>query len=670
MTKMIFKRISILVLIVAVSVTLSACSKSSGTETTIVTFKDTTLYGYVESIEDKTIVLSLGTILNMGANNQEGTAPTEIPSGDATTGNMGNNDGTNPPEIPSGDAGNASGNSQGNMGNNDGTNPPEIPSGENSQGGTVPSGMPNGNEQGNMPMESSYFYKSSTQAIILVSDENLIYDANNNVIKLSGLATSNIISIVIDSDSAISKIQVLNATLYDASSMNQGGGTMPGGQTTGIVTYSAVNTLTSSQTVSEETYTSTGTDEEAVLIQNGASVIFNNITLTRSSSDSTGGNNASFYGVGAGLLVVDGTAYIENGTFTTDSAGGAGVFSYNNGKVYIAGATITTSQNTSGGVHVAGGGTLYGWDLTVTTSGESSAAIRSDRGGGTMVIDGGTYTTHGTGSPAVYCTATIAINNATLTANNSEAICIEGLNSLYIYDSKISSLMPDDKQNDTTWSIILYQSTSGDSEVGNSLLHIVDSSIDAKNGGVFYTTNTESSILLENTKITTYDDTEFFLQCTGNTNSRGWGSAGSNGADCLFTARKQIMNGAVIWDKASNLDFYMLEGSSLTGAIYDDETWAGNATSGYSSIYIDSSSSWTVTGNSTVTNLYNTGSILDANGNFVTIVNASGEVLVQGTSTYTITVLGTYSTTVDISNAIPSTDFSAFVTDKPNELLD
>ena len=58
-------------------------------------------------------------------------------------------------------------------------------------------------------------------------------------------------------------------------------------------------------------------------------------------------------------------------------------------------AAITTSRDTSGGIHVAGGGTLHAWNVTAETSGQSSAAIRSDRGGGTMVVDGGTYTSNG-----------------------------------------------------------------------------------------------------------------------------------------------------------------------------------------------------------------------------------------------------------------------------------
>ena len=170
----------------------------------------------------------------------------------------------------------------------------------------------------------------------------------------------------------------------------------------------------------------------------------------------------SFYGVGAAVLATDGNAYVKGGTVTTDTAGGAGLFAYNNGTVYAADTKITTKQDTSGGIHAAGGGTFYAWDLDVETNGESSAAIRSDRGGGKMVVDGGTYTSNGTGSPAIYSTADIAVNEATLAANGSEAICIEGLNSIHLYDSDLTGNMSDDSRNDCTWNVILYQSMSGD----------------------------------------------------------------------------------------------------------------------------------------------------------------------------------------------------------------
>ena len=444
----------------------------------------------------------------------------------------------------------------------------------------------------------------------------------------------------------------------------QGG---PGGQSQGVDSYTAVNEYIEDTTVSNETIESTGTDENAALISSGANVTLDNDTITRTSADSQGGDNSSFYGVGAAVLATDGTAYVKDGSVITDAAGGAGLFAYGDGTVYASGTTVKTTQDTSGGVHVAGGGTLYGWDLDVETNGESSAAVRSDRGGGTMVIDGGNYVSNGVGSPAIYSTADIAVSNATLTAKGSEAVCIEGLNSIHLYDCDLTGNMSDLDQNDNTWTVILYQSMSGDSEVGNSTFQMDGGSLTSENGGVFYTTNTESTITLNNVDINYNDENEFFLQCTGNTNQRGWGQSGANGADCHFTGISQDMQGNVIWDSISDLDFYLTDGSSLTGAVVDDESYAGKGGEGYCNVYVSADSTWTVTGDSTVSSLENEGTIVDSNGKTVTIQGTDGTVYVQGDSEYTITT-GSYSDTADLSGATAIQDQSVYTVEKPDQL--
>lgn len=472
-------------------------------------------------------------------------------------------------------------------------------------------------------------------------------------ISLSDIQEGDIVSITLDEDGNAASITVMSMEMS--------------GQSQGVDSYTAVNEYTEDTTVSGETLESTGTDENAALISSGASVTLDNDTITRTSDSSTGGDNSSFYGVGAAVLATDGTAYVKDGSVTTDAAGGAGLFAYGDGTVYASGTTVKTTQDTSGGVHVAGGGTLYGWDLDVETNGESSAAIRSDRGGGTMVIDGGNYVSNGVGSPAIYSTADIAVSNASLTANGSEAVCIEGLNSIHLYDCDLTGNMSDLDQNDNTWTVILYQSMSGDSEVGNSTFQMDGGSLTSENGGVFYTTNTESTITLSNVDINYNDDNEFFLQCTGNTNQRGWGQSGANGADCHFTGISQDMQGNVIWDSISDLDFYLTEGSSLTGAVVDDETYAGEGGGGYCNIYVSSDSTWNVTGDSTVSALENEGTIVDSEGKTVTIQGTDGTVYVQGDSEYTITT-GSYSDSVDLSGATSIQDQSAYTVEKPDQL--
>ena len=441
----------------------------------------------------------------------------------------------------------------------------------------------------------------------------------------------------------------------------------PGGQSQGVDSYDAVNDCTEDTTFDGEDIESSGTDENAVLIENGANVTIKDSKILRDSSDSTGGDNSSFYGVGAAVLATDGTASVSGSTITTDAKGGAGLFAYGDGTVYAADSTITTQQDTSGGIHAAGGGTLYAWDLNVTTNGESSAAIRSDRGGGTMVVDGGTYTSNGVGSPAVYCTADIAIHHADLTANGSEAVCIEGLNSLHLFDCNLSGNMSDDEQNDCTWGVIVYQSMSGDSEVGNSTFQMTGGTLVTGNGGLLYTTNTECTITLDGVDITYAPDSEFFLRCTGNDNARGWGTTGANGSDCLFTGINQDMEGDVVWDSISDLDFYMTDNSTLTGAFVDDETYAGEGGDGYCNVTIDAGSTWIVTGDSTLTSLSNEGTIVDENGDTVTIQGSDGTVYEDGDSKYTITV-DSYETTADTSGATASASWSDYAVDRPESL--
>ena len=634
--------------------------------------QENVVLGEVKSVSDSEITIAVGTMKEMGqpggdgqnggapdGNGQGGEAPSMLDltgeeqtititadtvitkqAGGMQPGGDGQNGGA--PEKPEGD-GQSSDSSDGASDSQDAADDNQESENTDSQDGEEPE-KPDGNGQ----------------------------SAEAEEISLSDIQEGDIVSITLDEDGNAASITVMSMEMDGQGqpggdgqgAPGQGG---PGGQSQGVDSYTAVNEYIEDTTVSNETIESTGTDENAALISSGANVTLDNDTITRTSADSQGGDNSSFYGVGAAVLATDGTAYVKDGSVTTDAAGGAGLFAYGDGTVYASGTIVKTTQDTSGGVHVAGGGTLYGWDLDVETNGESSAAIRSDRGGGTMVIDGGNYVSNGVGSPAIYSTADIAVSNATLTANGSEAICIEGLNSIHLYDCDLTGNMSDLDQNDNTWTVILYQSMSGDSEVGNSTFQMDGGSLTSENGGVFYTTNTESTITLNNVDINYNDDNEFFLQCTGNTNQRGWGQSGVNGADCHFTGISQDMQGDVIWDSISDLDFYLTEGSSLTGAVVDDESYAGEGGEGYCNVYVSADSTWTVTGDSTVSSLENEGTIVDSNGKTVTIQGTDGTVYVQGDSEYTITT-GSYSDTADMSGATAIQDQSVYTVEKPDQL--
>ena len=596
--------------LLASSVLAAGCGKSNTQTATESTssqeaVQSETFEGRISSISDSEITIET---------RQMGNPPEQ--GGAGAPGAPGNSENGAPDDANGTDSSSGNSNSQ--------NTPPEKPDGNNGrQPGAQNSNKPDG---ANAPASTTLSITSSTTVIKADGSEG----------SLSDLQEGAFVSVTYnDSDEA------LTITISDQKGGPDGMGGGPGGGPGGAsapTSYDAVTDMTEDTTENGKTYSSTGTDENAIHVSNDASVNLSDFTVTRNSSESTGGDQSSFYGIGAGILVTDGTAELKNGTITTDAKGGAGVFSYGDGVVNISDTTITTSQDTSGGIHVAGGGTLNAKNLTVETAGESSAAIRSDRGGGTMTVNGGSYTSKGTGSPAVYCTADIDIQNARLTAEGSEAVCIEGLNSLKLTDCDLAGDMPENEQNDCLWTVILYQSMSGDSEIGNSTFDMEGGTLTSHAGGLFYTTNTESSFYLKNVAITPSASNDFFLKCTGNANKRGWGQSGANGADCEFSADTQVMEGDVIWDSISTLDFTMKNSSTLTGAFVQDESCAGNGGSGYANLTIGSGCTWTVTGDSRITSLNNSGTIIGADGKSVSIVGADGTSYVKGDSAYTITV--------------------------------
>lgn len=604
---------------------LSACGGNSSQSTTAAQATEAAaesgaqdsqneVMGRVKSVSDTEITVEQG--------------PGGVPSG-APDGQPGqNNDGQQLGGAPDGKGQPPQGSTS------DNKNQPSQGSTSDNQNQPPKGGAPEGN--GQPPQGETTTYKITTSTTFT--------DADGASIQVSDIKEGDFVKITTDSNGTA--VQISLADMPGGPDGPQGGpgngapgaGGPGGGAQSAPTSYSSVKEFTSDTEESGQSYTSEGTDESAVLVSNGANVTLKDFTVNRTSEDSKGGDSSSFYGVGASILVTDGTVDLKGGTITSDADGAAGAFAYDKGTVNISDTAITTTGNTAGGIHAAGGGTVNAENLTVHTSGESSAAIRSDRGGGTMRVKGGSYTSSGTGSPAVYCTADIEVEDAKLTAENSEAVCIEGLNSLSLTNCDLSGHIQENEQNDCDWTVILYQSMSGDSEVGNAVLNMTGGSLTSENGGLFYTTNTESTFYLNNVNITPSSNNEFFLKCTGNANKRGWGQSGANGADCSFTAENQKMEGDVVWDSISNLKFKMTEGSILTGGFIQDESCAGNGGSGTADLSIDATSTWIVTKDSQLSSLTNKGTIKDTEGKTVTIKGSDGTVYVQGDSTYTVTV--------------------------------
>ena len=291
------------------------------------------------------------------------------------------------------------------------------------------------------------------------------------------------------------------------------------------------------------------------------------------------------------------------------------------------GSSANTADN-SGGIQTTGGGTTNAANLTVTTSGNSSAAIRSGRGGGTVSVDGGSYTSNGYNSPAVYSTADITVKNAALTANNSEALVIEGRNSIALENCNVIGNMSDTKggsSEENVHNVMIYQSMSGDADVGTATFSMTGGTLTAKNGDMIYVTNTHCVLTLSGVTIQNEDADGALLRVAGNSASHGWGTAGSNGAQVEFTADGQTLNGDIVVDTISTLHMTLTNGSSFTGTVdIVDNAQNGTAVSDNAVVVVESGCTWTLTGDCTVTSLTNNGTI---NFNGCTITLADGTAL-------------------------------------------
>ena len=547
----------------------------------------------VTAVEGDQITADVGTLTTASADASGNGAPGgEASSGDAPGGDDSGNGA--PGEAPSGDAPGGEAPSGDAPGGDDSGNgaPGEAPSGE------APSGDAPG---GQMPGGSSFEASGESITFTLTDDTaiTLEYLQGSDEGNADDIAVGSVLEVVLDEDNQAVSVTVRN--------LNAGGGFGGSGE---VTNGTSANTITEDTEVDSETYTSTGDDENALRVD-GATVTLKDITIEKTAGSSSNTEDGDFYGLNAGLLVLNGaTATITGATVNTSVTNGNGVFSYGEGTVVnISDSTIRTTENNSGGIQTTGGGTMNAANLDVETQGNSAAAIRSDRGGGTVKVDGGSYVTNGTGSPAIYCTADISVSDATLTANASEGVVVEGKNSVALTDCDVTGNMSNTYNGDSDENIhciMIYQSMSGDADVGEAAFSAEGGSITAKTGDMFYITNTDCEITLKDVAFTLANDV--FLRVEGNSSSRGWGTEGANGGDVTLTADSQEFAGNILVDEISSLALTMKNGTSYEGAINPD------GDGGTVDVTLDDDSTWTLTGDSYITSFDGDTSNITANG--------------------------------------------------------
>ena len=274
---------------------------------------------------------------------------------------------------------------------------------------------------------------------------------------------------------------------------------------------------------------------------------------------------------------------------------------------------ITTYSDKSRGLDATYNGIINAKNVVINTNGQSCAALATDRGEGEVhvsnsVLNTGVSKESGRGSPIIYSTGNITVADSTGTAFVSQIACIEGKNSIELTNCDLSAAAGGNREDNGEYvdlgGVFIYQSMSGDADVGtslftakNSVLSIESDSEYYQTAPMFHVTNTKAVIDLDHTELNF--GSGILLDVSGQSQ---WGTVGSNGGELSFNAKDETLDGNIVVDSISSLNM-TFSSTSYVGAINPSDDF------GQTNIVIESGSDWTLDGDSHVTSLENNGEI-------------------------------------------------------------
>ena len=406
---------------------------------------------------------------------------------------------------------------------------------------------------------------------------------------------------------------------------------------------------------------STGDDADfyginsAILVNTNGSLDISNVKITTNSKGSNGifVTNAESSGSSSSNVAVDGNGLAEGSSGSgsdssnggtppsmpsgdsgsdggtppemSDSNGASGggesssMTSYNQDSVdgtteaNIENVEITTYSDKSRGLDATYNGIINAKNVVINTNGQSCAALATDRGEGEVHVTNSELNTgvskeSGRGSPIIYSTGNITVANSVGTAYVSQIACIEGKNSIELSNCDLSAAAGGNRQDNGEYvdlgGVFIYQSMSGDADVGtstftakDSVLSILSDSDCYESAPMFHVTNTKAIINLEKTELNF--GSGILLDVSGQSQ---WGTVGSNGGELTFNAKDETLDGNVIVDSISSLNM-TLSSTSYVGAINPSDDF------GQTALIIESGSDWTLDGDSHISSLENNGEI-------------------------------------------------------------
>lgn len=417
---------------------------------------------------------------------------------------------------------------------------------------------------------------------------------------LTDVAPQDIVSVAVGSDNLAAVVTILT----EEEQTRAGSDALQG---------TAANTISENRNERGAEYVSASDDENALRVA-AATVNLHNVRVEKSGGNTSSAYGSDRYGLNATLLATGGAQLtLSNGTISSSAADGNGVFSHGAGTmVYLNGGAVTTTGDGAGGMQTAGGAGIYAKGATVITAGDSAAVIRACSGGNGVQVDGGTYTSGGYDSPVIYATGILAARNADFTANNSQAVVMEGASHVSLDNCSVTGSMSDTQTEGEPCTVaILNSDTLPDGQ--QAQFSMSGGSLTARNGTVFYLQDSDCTIELKNVEIS-IQDSDVLLRAVNEDESHT--------AAISLIAEKQSLAGNILLDGTSALQLELKDNSHYTGAVQRISQTAEHP--GTVTVSVAQGSTWSLTDNCVVDTLYNDGTI-QYNGYTITL--ADGTVL-------------------------------------------
>lgn len=343
-----------------------------------------------------------------------------------------------------------------------------------------------------------------------------------------------------------------------------GPGGDPGGSSSVAYSNGATLLITSAGTYAGKTYTQTGSDYNVVK-DTCATATLSRCTLTKTGATSSSGDNSSFYGINAAVYCSKtGNLTLNDCNVTTNADGANAFFCYNGGTLTLNRDTCVNNATRSRGLHCTGGNgaTIYANDCYVVTKKETSSTIATDRGGGTVYVNGGYYEANGGKCAIVYSTGDMYVTGITGYSNSSEQgdiADIEGDNLIVIDSCQLTCA-------GTSRGVMLYQSGSGDASGYNPTMRISNSTLTLTSSEASLCevpTAVDAYLTLDNCKLSVPSSVLAYVHTNSNWNN-------TNEKELFLTLKNGTYTGALNHDATGNITVSLDAATVWQGTINAD----------------------------------------------------------------------------------------------------